>query len=468
MAEKVNFTSIVKNSGFRYLWLNQILVQLAYNALNFTLIIWVFKLVDNNLAVSALMLAVYLPAVIFGIFAGVFVDIFDRRKIILLIDLLIALSFILFIFIKSSFILVLILTFFVNTLAQFFMPSESSSIPVLVSKKQLFLANSLFSLTLYGAFMLGFTLAGPILNHFGINTMFVLGALSLLIAFLMARKLPSIKVTSNTKNLAKLSSLKAFKILLRLTVKESKETLEFVRGKLEISSAILLMAGVQGVIGAMAVIIPAYMEKVLLIHATDSSYIVILPLGLGMIFGALVIGRWFHTFSRRGVVVPAIVGAGTILFLLGVMPTIAHFFQAAELPAYLTKPRYFFKAPSLSTIFAILAFIAGACAVSIIIPCQTVLQEHTTFKNRGKIFAVLVVVMTACSAVTAVLAGVLSDIFGVLPLFISLGILILGIGYLVIHPQIFFKEHWLPPSVKEFLGLGHWERVDVSQKSQIN
>ena len=464
MAEKVGFSSVIKNSGFRYLWFNQILVQLAYNALNFTLIIWVYKLVDNNLAVSALMLTIYLPAVIFGIFAGVFVDIFDRKKIILLIDLLIALAFIMFIFIKGSFVLVLILAFIVNTLAQFFMPSESSSIPMLVSKKQLYLANSLFSLTLYGAFMLGFTLGGPVLNHFGINTLFILGALSLVVAFFMARKLPSIKINSNAKKLTKATSLGTFEALLNLTVKESKETFEFVRGKLTIAVAILLMSGVQGIIAVLAVIISAYMEKVLLIHATDSSYIVMLPLGLGMISGVLVGGKWLHKFSRRSVVVPAILGAGILLFLAGVMPIIAHIFQAADLPTYLTKPRYFFKAPSLSTLFAIIAYLTGICTVSVIIPCQTVLQENTTLQNRGKIFAVLAVVMTSFSAVMAVLAGVLSDIFGVIPLLIFLGILIMVIGYLVMHPQIFLRENWLPFSVKEFLGLGHWEK---NQESRI-
>ncbi|MDO8639105.1 MAG: MFS transporter [Candidatus Daviesbacteria bacterium] len=468
MAEKIGFSSVIKNPGFRYLWFNQILVQLALNALNFTLIIWVYKLVNNNLAVSALMLTVYLPAIIFGIFAGVFVDIFDRRKIIILIDILIALSFVLFIFVKGSFVSVLILTFIVNTLAQFFMPSESSSIPMLVSKKQLYLANSLFSLTLYGAFMLGFTLGGPILNHFGINTMFILGAISLMIAFFMARKLPSIKINSNAKKLTKATPLRTFEALLNLTFKESRETFEFVRGKLRIAVAILLMSGVQGIIAVLAVVISAYMEKVLLIHATDSSYIVMLPLGLGMISGVLVVGRWFHKFSRRGVVVPAILGGGILLFIVGVMPVVAHFFQAADLPAYLTKPRYFFKAPSLSTLFAIIAFWVGVCTVSIIIPCQTVLQENTTFKNRGKIFAVLAMVMTSFSAIMAVLAGFLSDIFGVTPLLMFLGILIMVIGYLAMHPQIFLRENWLPFSVKEFLGLGHWERVDVSQKSQIN
>ena len=157
-------------------------------------------------------------------------------------------------------------------------------------------------------------------------------------------------------------------------------------------------------------------------------------------------------------------GAGILLFLAGVMPIIAHIFQAADLPTYLTKPRYFFKAPSLSTLFAIIAYLTGICTVSVIIPCQTVLQENTTLQNRGKIFAVLAVVMTSFSAVMAVLAGVLSDIFGVIPLLIFLGILIMVIGYLVMHPQIFLRENWLPFSVKEFLGLGHWEK---NQESRI-
>ena len=160
MPNKVTFASVVANRGFRFLWFNQILVQLAYNTLNFALIIWVFKLVGANLAVSALLLSIYLPVILFGIFAGVFVDIADRRKIIMVVDIVLAVCFLLFVFIKFSYPLILINTFIINSLAQFFLPSENSSIPMLLSKKQLFLANSLFSLTLYGSFMLGFTMGG--------------------------------------------------------------------------------------------------------------------------------------------------------------------------------------------------------------------------------------------------------------------------------------------------------------------
>ena len=84
-------------------------------------------------------------------------DLVDRKKLIILVDIFLAAGLLLFILIKGSYSLILVNTFFVNSLVQFFMPSESSSIPILVPKKLLFFANSLFALTLYGTFMVGFT-----------------------------------------------------------------------------------------------------------------------------------------------------------------------------------------------------------------------------------------------------------------------------------------------------------------------
>src|SRR3989344_4211740 len=82
-----SFSSVIANRGFRFLWLNQVLMQLASNTLNFALIIWVFKLTDSNFAVSALILAVYLPAFLFAIIGGIFADRADKRKIIIIFDL---------------------------------------------------------------------------------------------------------------------------------------------------------------------------------------------------------------------------------------------------------------------------------------------------------------------------------------------------------------------------------------------
>lgn len=450
------FSSVVQAPGFRYLWLNQILVQLAYNTLNFTLIIWVYKLTDSNLAVSTLMLAMYLPAIFFSIFAGVFVDIADRRKIIILIDALLVFLFSLFILIKGSYLLILLDIFLINSLAQFFVPAEGSSIPMLVHKKALLIANSLFSLTLYGSFMIGFSAAGPILNFFGINTAFYLTIGFLITAFIISQNLPIIKVSRIDSRFDNFLSLRNFDNMLKITLSELKTTLSYIKGRPSIFSAILLLSFVQGIIGILAVLMPSYMEKVLKIHATDTSYFVMVPLGLGMISGALIIGRWAHNLPRRSIVIPAILIAGLLFLIAGATPTLAHLFQISDIPTRFAHPRYFFRAPSVATLFAAGAYLLGLCAVGIIIPCQTVVQESTTKKVRGKIFAVLSFFMYALTSIPVLLSGALADIFGPTLLFFILGVIVFMIGLIAYKPAVFLSEKFLPLPLKNFLGSGHW------------
>lgn len=457
MSDKPSYASVITNRGFRFLWFNQIMVQLAYNTLNFTLIIWVFKLTNSNFAVSLLMLSIYLPSVIFGIFAGVFVDRADRRRVILLVDFCLALAFFWFIFVKGSYFLILLNAFIVNSLSQFFIPAESSSIPLLVPKKLLFIANSLFSLTLYASFMIGFTMGGPILSSFGINALFITGAGILITAFLLARNLPKITTPGPREDNSKLMTLEGIRKLVRLTFKEGSQTFGFIRGRLNIVSAIALMSTIQGMIAVMAVTMPSYLERVLHIHATDSSYFMMLPLGLGMISGALIVGRLFYGRPKRSLVLPAVLAGGALLILVGLLPGLAALVHSPDLPLYLARPRYFTRALNLASLFAVISYIAGFCAVSVIVPCQTLIQENTTEKNRGKIFSTMAVIMTATSAVAALFAGALSDIFGVAQFMAVLGIIVTIVAVLAIWPHLFFPRKYLPVKIREFLGVGHWE-----------
>lgn len=451
MQQQGSFLSIIRQTGFRKLWINQILVQLAYHTLNFALIIWVFKISDTNLALSALMLAIYLPSILFGLFSGVIVDRTDRKKVILIIDLLLIAAFLLFVLIKENFFLLLVNTFFINALAHFFMPAESSSIPLLIPKKRLLVANALFSITLYASLMVGYSLGGPLLNNLGINYIFYIGAGLLAIASINAIGLPSMISTSVASKL-KLATF------ISVAKKETTETLKFIHGNLNIASAIGLMSLAQAVIGMLPVILPSYMEHVLRIHATDSSYIVMLPLGLGMIFGALLVGQRFHSHPRRLVVVPAIIAVGILFIMIAIAPSAAKLLSE-ELPESLTRPRYFFRAPSLSSFFVLGSFLLGLATAAIVIPCQTVLQERAKNQNRGKIFAVLAVFMTSVAAIPIILAGFLSDRFGVTPIFLGLGIVALIIGIVAFRPATFLKEQQIPYRIREFLGLGHWQKI---------
>jgi len=455
MAEKATFSSVIKNRGFLNLWINQILISLSYNALNFALIIWVFRLTESNIAVSAVLFFIYLPAVLLGLFAGVLVDISDRRKIIMLVNLLLCIFFFSLIIFKESYPLVLLITFLINSLVQFHAPAEASAIPLIVKKNQLISANSIFSATFFSCFLLGFGLGGPLINHLGINFVFGLGGLLLALAFALSFTFPSIKGAMDQQGQRLILALRRrdYSSVKQIGGWEISQTLKLIKGKLPVLSSIMILAGVQVVIGIIAVLAPSFFEKSLQIKATDASYIVIIPLGLGIVAGGLVLAKFGHRLIKRKLVARAILGAGLLFFLLGIVPilspAIRHFRQPRPVP--------FFYQPPLSKVLIVGSFLLGIAMVSILVPSQTVLQENTPEEDRGKVFSVLGVAMSAFSIVPILVLGLLADIFGTNPIFIGMGMVIILIGLFGLNPNLFFSKDALPYYIREFLGLGHWE-----------
>lgn len=462
MTAKSTFASVISNRGFLNLWTNQILVQLSFNALNFALIIWVFQLTGSNTAVSALLFAIFLPAVILGLFTGVLVDISDRRKIIMLINFFLSVLFLSLIFLKGFYPAILIITFLVNAFGQFYAAAEASAIPIIVKREQLMVANSLFSATLYSAFLVGFGLAGPLINHLGIDFVFVLGGIVLAIAFILSMLFSSIKSIpdSEGKKLIMAFATKKYSLIKQIVLLEIFETINYIKGKLIILTSILILAGVQMITGVLAVLMPGFLEKSLQIKATDASYILVIPLGLGVVIGGLVIGR-IGKFIRRRLVSKGILVAGLLLFLMGISPLISPAINYFRHP----RPMPFFYQPPLSKTLMLGSFLLGIAMVSVVVPSQTVLQENAPHRDRGKIFSVLGVAMSGLSLIPVLLSGILADIFGTTAIFSALGFLIILVGLFGLKPNLFFQESHLPYHLREFLGLGHWKnkRLTVLQ-----
>lgn len=455
MTIRPTFTQTFQNRGFLNLWINQILVQLSYNALNFALIIWVYKLTGSNAAVSALLFSVYLPAVILGLFSGVLVDLIDRKKIIMMINILLAVSFFSLIFLKSFYLAILAVTFFVNALGQFYSPAEASAIPLIVKKNELLTANSIFSVTLYSCFLIGFGLAGPLINYLEINFVFGLGGVLLVLAFILATVFPSVKATPDKEG------RKLIEAILKMNIYDIKKigqfeilgTLKLIKGKLAVLTSIIILAGVQMVIGILATLMPGFLEETLQIKATDASYFLVIPLGLGIVTGGLILGKIGQKFIKRKLVSKSIIFGGLIFFLMGIAPVVSPAIMHLSYP----KPLAFITQPSLSTLLGAGSFLLGMAMVAILVPSQTVLQQNSPERDRGKVFAVLGVVMSGLSLVPVLISGILADIFGPNPIFLGLGVLIILIGLFGIKPNLFFQEKNLPYNIRQFLGLGHWE-----------
>src|SRR4051812_13157712 len=81
---KSNFLTVLRNAGFRNLWLGQIISQIGdYFAILATLVVVGGFSNDpqtTTLSISGVLIASALPRLLFGMLAGVFVDRWDRRR----------------------------------------------------------------------------------------------------------------------------------------------------------------------------------------------------------------------------------------------------------------------------------------------------------------------------------------------------------------------------------------------------
>src|SRR5579872_5283402 len=128
----------LKNRSFFFLWLAEVFSQIAMNTMNFILILVAFSLTNSNTAVSGIVLSFTIPAIFFGILAGIFVDRWNKKYVLFVANALRALLLFVLSFIHSNLFGLYLLTFLISIITQFFIPAETPMIPLIVKKEQLF------------------------------------------------------------------------------------------------------------------------------------------------------------------------------------------------------------------------------------------------------------------------------------------------------------------------------------------
>jgi MFS family permease len=179
--QQVGFLPVLKNPNFLALWAGQVFCQLAdkvYLVLMIALINSQFQASDQSISgwVSALMMAFTIPAVLFGSVAGVFVDRWSKKVVLVASNiwrgiLVLLIPSLLWLthdwqpvgVLPVGFLIILGVTFLVSTLTQFFAPAEQSAIPLIVKEQDLLSANSLYTTTMMASVIVGFAVGEPVL-----------------------------------------------------------------------------------------------------------------------------------------------------------------------------------------------------------------------------------------------------------------------------------------------------------------
>jgi MFS family permease len=168
------------NPNYRNTWMGQVVCEIGDYFNNIAVFSLVMQTSGSGLVVSGVMLSRAIPAVVAGPIAGVVLDRFDRKKIMIASDLvraLVAAAFIFTIHQPRPWLLYL-LSGLLMFASPFFTSGRASILPTIATKEELHTANSLTQTTQWGTLTVGTMIAGWSAAKFGYTWAFVINALS--------------------------------------------------------------------------------------------------------------------------------------------------------------------------------------------------------------------------------------------------------------------------------------------------
>ena len=394
-----DYKSVIKNKKFKYIWISQIFSQLTINIMNFVLLIRLFEVTGSAISTSLLWVAYALPAILVGPFASAVVDLVDKRKMLIFTNLFQALVILIFGFAANSSIFFLYeVVFLYSLLNQFYVPSETSTLAFVLKKDKLVHGNSLFFITQQGSLVAGFALAGLLNALLGFNNTIFLCSAFLFIAFISTLFLPSLKSENEIP--------KGFETAVFGFFKHIGDGYAFIKSERKVLTPVLLLIGFQVALQVVIVQFPTLAKNILNIPLNSAGIYMLVPAGIGAVFGALFIPKILKRDVRKKTLIDAalLTMAISLLFLTFIVPLFAYIFRFIL---------------SFLTLVAI-----GFGFVAILVPSQTFLQESTPPGLRGRVFGNFSFLVITISVLPVVFSGSIVEIFGIKSLLLLLSVFI--------------------------------------------
>jgi MFS family permease len=391
------FRAVLGFTAFRNIWFAQLAAQLADKFLLFSLIILAYNVSGGSTPVAVTLLTYTVPAVLLAPPAGVIADRINRKQIMMWCNFGRAATIALIPLaalvpgLSHDFAHLLLITLVFSAVGQLFGPAEASVIPTILPRSALITANSMSLLTMVLTLVVGGALA-PILSRIDLYAPYWFGAALLAIAgaLIFASDIPSIQRTSEPPVAESASRFRR----MMLDIKEGIDAVRASRGLMlafgQLSIAVLVLF-------MLFTLAPAFVSKVIGIAPQD-TYVILVPATTGAIISAIALGQFLRNIDRARLLAVSMIAFGVTMLGLAAVPQ-----AMAQLPDLHVHARLTGAAFSL-----LLGIEFGA----IMIPAATYLMESTSDEIRGRIFALLYMVINGVTAIPVLVAAALSDTIG--------------------------------------------------------
>jgi DHA3 family macrolide efflux protein-like MFS transporter len=314
--KNVGYFGVLKNRHFLALWLGQVVSNIGDYFYFLAVPITVSRLTGSTMAVASSVMSIFVPQLLFGLVAGVFVDRWNRKRTMIVADLLRGLIILLCLTVQSAdqVWIFYVVGFLVSTVSRFFFPARSAAIPLIVEKEEWMVANGLSQITQTVALITGSALAGFAIGLWGEQVAFVADSLSYFISaiFILTITVPhrSLSTAGERSGRGQLGTV----------WQELIAGLSFIKGSRVLAGVLMSLGVVQLGLGAMQVIWVPFFQKFFEI-GPEGLGIVDSTQGFGMAVGAVAVGFLAARVKRATIIGAGVAAIGFLITLIGLSPS---------------------------------------------------------------------------------------------------------------------------------------------------
>ena len=381
--------AVFKKRDFTLLWFSQLISTSGSALTDLAAGILIYRHTGSALSVGLMLMATALPALVVGLIAGVFVDRYDRKKIMIVSCLLRAALVASIPAVVAININLLYVIVFINAaIAQFFDPAQESVIPDVATDEELAAANSFLSISSFGSTAIGFAAAGLLASLASIEIAFYFDALTFLISaalilFVTVRPIVSEEATS-----------------VRVVIAGLRDGFRYLG-----STPILRNSFISGVpayfsFGLWNVLLLPFAITVLL--ATEFEYGLQEGLtSVGFVVGSLFMAKYTDRLREGQWIVIGMLGMGVLGILYGLATSILVAIIIVTLSGFLNAP------PAIAR--------------------RLILQRNSPREMRGRVFSTFGVLRDVIFLIGMLAAG-LADYVDIRLLVVISGVILVGTG----------------------------------------
>jgi len=392
-APRLSPFAVFRNRNFSKMWTGQLVSTMGTALTSLAASIYVFRLTNSAMSVGLMLMATAAPSLLVGLFAGVLVDRFDRKRIMIAADLMRAvLVFLIPFLVPLSVIWLYVIVMLTSAIGQFFDPAHESVLPEVASEEELAAANSLMAISSFGSTSIGFAASGLIASAADISWAFYLDAISFLFSALciFLIRIKPVQVEGETNAAMVMKNLK-------VGVRQLFDT-PILRSLFTASIPTLIAFGMSNVL-----LLPFALRA---LKATEFEYGLQEGLtSLGFVVASLLMASIFDRMREGAWIATSFIG-------MAVASIFYSFTHSIPLAIAIVTIEGFFNAPSS-------------------IGRRLIVQRNTPREMRGRVNSVFFVSRDVLFLIGMAAAG-LADFIDVRLMYLSSAILLLGGGILVL------------------------------------